>query len=265
MTWIVAKQFLPGYVALFSDVQITWRSGEIRKDCLKKVYPLANNIVAGFSGSVDVGFLLLNDLNKYMANIDNTGKTIYPRKISERWHRRARKIFKKLPDEHKKLGCSIIMAGVSPTETNGNTDLPRSDIIVFRSNNDFKPKYIPFLKTASIGSGNNVDAYIEFMNGTNEMDNIMELSKADATLGGAGEHLAFMASIMLQDNQNAGISKHIHCTLVSKFGWQQFPLNFATYDKEDNKIETTMPKVAESYREFQQLQKSVLARGAAYA
>jgi hypothetical protein len=34
MTWIVAKQFL-GYVAFFSDVQVSWNKGKLRKDCLK--------------------------------------------------------------------------------------------------------------------------------------------------------------------------------------------------------------------------------------
>lgn len=265
MTWIVAKQFLPGYVAIFSDIQITWKNGEIRKDCLLKVYPVASNILAGFSGSVDVGFRLLGDLSTYIEGINNSGKTLIPRKIAQRWHRRARKIFKRQSDEFKHLGCSIIMAGVSSVETSGNTDLPRSDIIVFRHTSDFKPIYIPFTKTASIGSGNNIKAYKDFMDSTNEMENFVNLSKADSVVGGAGEHLAFLASIVLQKNPVPGVSPHVHCSLVSKIGWKQFPLDFSSYDQNDNKTETVMPEVAQSYREFQEIQKAVLGVGAANA
>lgn len=257
MTWIVAKQFTPGYVALFSDIQITWSKGKVRKDCLKKVYPLSNNVIAGFSGSVDIGFHLLSDFNKYMAKIDNSGTNLIPRKIAIGWYRRARKIFNKSPKEHRKLGCSIIMAGVSPTSKVENTNIPRTDIIIFKHKNDFKPIFIPFLRTASIGSGNNVQEYLKFMNEMNDINNIATLIQCDGVMGGGGQQLGYMASNMMQQNPTPGISPYVHYTLVSEHGWQQFPIEYITHVGDDKKIEHKMPKVAESYSEYQKLQKSI--------
>lgn len=258
LTWIVAKQIVTGYVSVFSDIQVSWNNGEVRKDCLKKVYPMSRNIVAGFSGSVDMGFLLLSDLNNFIYHHDVAGEPLLPRKISEKWYRRARKIFSGELNKSPGMGCSILMAGVSPLEeAPGNTDLPRSDIVIFNSGNNFLPQYVPFIKTASIGSGNNVEAFVDFLDGSNDMANYASLLGSDRRPGGAGEQLAFYASIMLQNNETPGISKHVHCTLVSRTGFQQFPLDYKTFDEDDNAIEIRMPVVAENYDEYLNIQNKV--------
>ncbi|HFD33443.1 MAG TPA: hypothetical protein ENJ28_12145 [Gammaproteobacteria bacterium] len=266
MTWIVAKKIFPEYVAVLSDVQVTWRDGKVQKDCLKKVYPISDNVIAGFSGSVDTGFLLLTDLNAYMVGVKKNREPLIPRKIALQWYRRARKIFKNLPNTQRKMGCSILLAGISPTELSGNTDIPRTDIIVFKHNNNFKPRFISSFDTVSIGSGNNVKAYKEFLDGTNDLENYANILRAESTFGGAGEQLAFLLSIMLQKNKVAGVSQHIHCSLVSRFGWKQFPLNFNTYDKNDIKTRIIMPKVAESYTDYKIFEKTVNSiKGAGHA
>src|SRR5437870_12835811 len=62
MTWIVGATSLYGYGALYSDVQVTFRGGMTR-DLIQKAYPLSNFIAAGFSGSVRIGFHLLQSLS----------------------------------------------------------------------------------------------------------------------------------------------------------------------------------------------------------
>lgn len=250
MTWIVGKQFIPGYVVLFSDIQVTWQHGNINRDCLKKVYPIADNLVAGFSGSVDIGFALLEDLQSYVTQKAKTRRELAPRAIANNWYRRASRVYKSQKQEHQNLGCSIIMGSVSKSESKDRTELPRTDIVLFKSQNRFEPQHVPFLKSASIGSGNNVDAYCRFLEDSDKMDSFASLSSGDFEIGRAGETFAYLASIMIQKNRVPRVSQHLHCTLVSRFGWKQFPCDFNTYGISDQEIETKMPNVIESYEEF---------------
>ena len=142
------------------------------------------------------------------------------------------------------------MAGVSP----GSVSMPRTDIVVFNKKNKFSPKYVEFLQAASIGSGNNVESYVDFLEATNDVKNMDSLFSGEPVPGVGGSNLAFIASIMMQQNQVAGVSKHVHCTLVGSNGLKQFPINYFTHDQNDNRRETIMPKVAESYNEFKKLE-----------
>lgn len=249
MTWVVAKSFVTGYVAVLSDVQVTWNNGGIRKDCLKKVYPVAPNMVAGFSGSIDIGFCLLNDLANFIQSKSKSNEHLMPRSVGHGWHRRAKKIFELQPKNLRKLGVQILLAGTSPKERTGDLNVDRTDIVVISNKNSFKPSFIPQMKTASIGSGSSFDSYINFMNDADGVDNMSAFLNAETKFGGAGENFAFMASIHMQSNQMKGVSKMVHCTLVSTNDIRQFPLDFNTY-KGEEKIEHRMPKVCENYVEF---------------
>jgi ATP-dependent protease HslVU (ClpYQ) peptidase subunit len=61
MTWIVggAGQWHP---CIAGDVRVTWKypRKEVSADCLQKIYPVAPNILAGFAGSVCLGFDVLH-------------------------------------------------------------------------------------------------------------------------------------------------------------------------------------------------------------
>ena len=61
MTWVVGATSVYGYGALYSDVQVTFNGG-VTRDLVQKAYPISNFIAAGFSGSVRVGFALLQSL-----------------------------------------------------------------------------------------------------------------------------------------------------------------------------------------------------------
>ena len=253
MTWVVAKQIYSGYIVLFSDIQVTWKRGgrTLRKDCLKKVYPISGNIAAGFSGSVEIGFHVLSDLCFYVRSLQKKGEKVIPRKVAHNWHRRARRVFDGFSQEHQRNGCSIIMGGISP----GNSVVPRTDIVVFNSKNRFTPKYVEYLQAASIGSGNSVESYVEFLEATNDVSNMDSLFSGEPVPGIGGSHMALIASIIMQEKQAAGVSKHVHCTLVGNGGLKQFPVNYFSLDRNDNKKEIVMPKVAETYYEFRNMEK----------
>ena len=65
MTCVVAASTIWGYGALYSDVQVTLSDGSTR-DMLRKAYPVANVIAAGFAGSVRIGFSLIQSLESIL-------------------------------------------------------------------------------------------------------------------------------------------------------------------------------------------------------
>lgn len=54
MTWVFGSPTLLGSAVCVADIQIT--IGDETFDCLRKLYGLNQNVVAGFAGSVKVGF-----------------------------------------------------------------------------------------------------------------------------------------------------------------------------------------------------------------
>ena len=258
MTWIAAKRFVSGYVAMFSDVQVTWGNGAHRENCLRKVYAMAPNIACGFSGSVEVGFNLLADMRFFAEQKLKRKQMLLPRQFAFDWYRRGRNIFSDLPEPQKKLGCSLILSGYSPVETAGaNTSLPRTDIIIMNSANGFTPKITNNWKIVSIGSGSAKKRYVRFLESLNEPKNSASIENSYGQPGRAGENMAFMASIMLKDNIEPGISPCLHFTLVDAFGVKSYPLNFTSLYGE-KKIKHEMPKVAETYSDFKTIEKNIV-------
>ena len=63
LTWILGSGVMFGYGALISDVRVSWGSGETL-DALQKIYPVARSMMAGFAGSVELGFQLIADMQR---------------------------------------------------------------------------------------------------------------------------------------------------------------------------------------------------------
>lgn len=95
MTWIVGTNSPFGHAVLSSDIYVTFTeklTGKKNyKDCVQKVYPLGRFIVGGFSGSIRIGFEIINFLNADLAKIaDNEGwildavsNTWFPEELNE--------------------------------------------------------------------------------------------------------------------------------------------------------------------------------------
>jgi hypothetical protein len=58
MTWILGSAPSFGYGALISDVRVSWSNGA-KLDRLQKIYPIGAGLMAGFAGSVAVGFWMI--------------------------------------------------------------------------------------------------------------------------------------------------------------------------------------------------------------
>jgi hypothetical protein len=65
MTWVIGASSIFDYGAMMSDVRVTFRDGRER-DLVQKAYPVGPYIVAGFAGSVRIGFQMLESLAKFL-------------------------------------------------------------------------------------------------------------------------------------------------------------------------------------------------------
>ena len=62
MTWVIgATPPFGGYGLMISDIQVSLATGE-RFDILRKVHPVGPCLVLGFSGSVKIGFAMVENL-----------------------------------------------------------------------------------------------------------------------------------------------------------------------------------------------------------
>ena len=120
-------------------------------------------VAAGFAGSVEIGFAMINDLRSVLSGLP-ADKAWIPRWVALKWWRRARRIYNHYPNvPAKQLGCSIMLIGVSSQLVPGQ-EWPRSDIITMKSQNDFVPKIAQPGEALSVGSGGNVERYVEWLN-----------------------------------------------------------------------------------------------------
>ncbi len=65
MTWIVGTPALFGYGFGISDVRVTF-GDDTEVDCLQKIHPVGQWIAAGFAGSVQIGFAMVNELRRFL-------------------------------------------------------------------------------------------------------------------------------------------------------------------------------------------------------
>src|SRR5260370_41301836 len=101
MTWVIGSPTSLGYVMGLADVQVSWGETGQSHDCLRKVYEVAPFIAAGFSGSVRLGFRLLEDLARFLSPTPEPGESWIPRCVALNWYRRARWIYKSAPEVDK--------------------------------------------------------------------------------------------------------------------------------------------------------------------
>jgi len=160
MTWVIGGIAPFGYGVGISDIRISWGKNDF-KDCLQKVYPVGNFIIAGFSGSVDLAFLIIEDLKHFLIS-DNPNEAWIPEWVAIKWRRRARRIFKTAPAEQQKLGSSVLMIGIHPNQNEGESPWPKGTACSFKAPN-FEAMFTKRGEFISIGSGSTVKDYVSML------------------------------------------------------------------------------------------------------
>jgi hypothetical protein len=199
MTWVIGSPTSFGYAMGLADVQVSWGKTGPFHDCLRKVYEVAPFIAAGFSGSVRLGFDLLKDLAHFLSPLPDPGESWIPRWVALKWHRRARHLFRNASESERRLGSSIILMGVRPQDSSGCLGGGRPDVIVLSHRRDFEPKYVGLEHVDSIGSGNNVELYMETLRAL-QSSPLPRMQTEVGCPGGMGHFWAHSLARVLREN-----------------------------------------------------------------
>jgi hypothetical protein len=217
MTWVIGASTPFGYGFAISDICVQFRYGETR-DMLQKIYPVGNYIVAGFAGSVKIGFLLIDNLKEILKLPEGSeNKAWYPDWVAEKFSKNAKEIFDKADDNEKQGRSQILMVGISPNENIGDSDIPKSYISILESPN-FEPEIHKEPKNVySIGSGSDIEEYIKALKDCFDIKKGWGLMKEENTFpGGWGHSIMLTLSDVIENIKRKGISRHLHICIVRR-------------------------------------------------
>jgi hypothetical protein len=238
-----------GYSAALSDRQVSWPGGQTL-NCLQKLYPIAPFMVAGFSGSVELGFSLINDFCAWLKPQVPAGGAVNTRVVVQLWWRRARWIFGRGRADLQRQGTQILVAGISPSERRGDLR-PRTEVIILSSSDGFVPRHANPMAPVSIGSGSDVPEYNAALQNLDYL-----LSVEGSLLGGFAAGIGLHASLALWSNPQLGVSSYLHLGLAQLGEAKVLPLRQSKPGPNGLSIDDPMPAVASNWEEF-----SRLARG----
>jgi hypothetical protein len=252
MTWVIGASSLFGYGVMLSDIRVRFPSGRTA-DIVKKAYPVGPFIVAGFAGSVLIGFKLLESLREYLVlppeavGQNNAWK---PQWVGDNWGPMAKGLFDASPAREKRQGSQILLVGVSPDEDIGAPEFRRVYIIRF-SNPGFQSGFVRKAFTVChIGSGGGVDRYKRAI----RQHFRLNASSLRAELGGPGgwaQMLGHTVDLIAVEHPVDGVSPHVHIVVCRLGGFLEGNNDRRSYPSDGSSpIEFRMPDVATDYGEF---------------
>jgi hypothetical protein len=112
MTWVIGASSIFDYGAMMSDVRVTFRDGRER-DLVQKAYAVGPYIVAGFAGSVRIGFQMLESLAKFLIVPPDAPQpgAWEPEWVADNWKPLAVQIFASADVLEQALHCQILWSG----------------------------------------------------------------------------------------------------------------------------------------------------------
>lgn len=214
--------------------------------------------MAGFSGSVEIGFRLLGQLEYESSKASQNEDWALDIVANTWWPRLARSIFNKSEPEEQQLGSSIILAAPHPAKNMGDTSWPQTQVYGF-SSPFFEPRKADYETLTSIGD---VDSLrVEAIRNLIADPSFFEGATGGPT--GHGQMVALALSNEIEDRPSCYISPFFQFGIVSRgkseirnFVVKKFstgidnPRSVAIIP---NNVSTPFPSVAGTYREFLQV------------
>jgi len=260
MTWIVGMAHPFGYAMAISDIRVTFNDRSER-DCLQKIYMVGQYIAVGFSGSVAIGFGMVQTLSRLLYIPDNNIAWI-PDEVAKWWQFDAQEVFNSYPESERRLRCNLMLIGVHPNENNGDSPWAKSYAYTFCSP-IFQPRRSKTLQAISIGSGTRVKPYMRLLRTLSRL-NDSRMQMEVGMPGGMSRGHAREMTEEIKKVQVRGISSHLHICLAFR-GKIELSKNDYTYIGHEGSYAFRMPSVATSWAEFQRLvQMQGLEAGGAY-
>jgi hypothetical protein len=242
MTWIIGTTSLSGHAILASDVCVTFKKPDGRRDyvdCLQKIYPLGRFVLGGFSGSVKIGFEMLGALSTRFDAIPQNHAMDIDAAAGAWLPGMAEQVFGLFGDKEKDDGCSIILGWVHPTRNRDALPWPWSYVYTFVSP-EFSPLRDRPLEVLSIGSGAAVIHYMKIARNVCSSGAFMSTrGKMQAAI------LATTLAYELERKPVLGISKFFQIGLIAR-GTKG---SIVHHDMGQIRF----PAIARSYSEFEQM------------
>jgi hypothetical protein len=223
LTWVfgTATEFF-GTAICVADIQVTIGEGEEREmiDCLQKVYPLEQNVVAGFAGNVQVGFSMLAALQEVVREVvGEYGEPADFDHVLERFSPFAARVWGGLGLHLRKGGCELLVAGASQAPRMLYNSHPH---VVRMRAPTFEVDEIPRGTWGSIGSGADVAGYRAELERLGSEDNSGALQMEVGRPGGFAHHVYLGPLRGLRDagrggNQQALPLCHGHCSRLRRW------------------------------------------------
>ncbi len=258
MTWIIGSAALFGSAILVSDVCVTFtnKDGTERHiDCLQKIYPLGRSVFGGFSGSVRIGFDILETLKRDFSN-SPPGAALNMNIAAHTWLSRViQRIFRNAPEDEQELRSSIILASAHPTKNRGDTPWPSTDIHIFSSPN-FVPVVAAPLEMVSIGKGNAVSAYMDAIRALSTDSGFLKTSMDNQD--GQASLLAHMVSTTIDNGPVPGISTMFQFGVITRGTYTIHNHEYTAHQRSGQKIERTFPRIDRGRDEFETLSQELL-------
>jgi hypothetical protein len=246
MTWIVGAAASTGYAVGVSDIRVSFGNGQ-ELDCLQKLYPMARFIAAGFAGSVEMGFRMLDAL-AYQLRGAPSDQAFLPQEVADCFAPLAKDIFEGASAASRDLGSQIILLGAHPTEDLGIPGWARCTVHVLKSP-DFVPQPSPIGQVVSIGFGSQIETYRDALSRFSA-DPLSLIKMDTAGVGASSLILSMVVQKTVERNPARGISRHAHVCIVRRGSVIIQPNDENVYTPNGEKIEFRMPPVATTWDEF---------------
>lgn len=253
MMWIVGTAPPFGFSILVSDICVTFTRPDGSKhhvDCLQKIYPLGPFVLGGFSGSVRIGFGILEILQLEFSkapegaawSIDVPAHTWLPRLV--------RQVFRTAPAEEQALGSSIILASAHPTRNRGDAPWPWTDVHVF-SHPEFEPVKAAPLEVVAVGRGAAIGPYMEALRASCDDFSFMETAVAGE--GAQAMVLAHRVSTTIAKGPVPGISTLFQVGLVTRGRYAIQNHEYTVHEADGTQVDFKFPAIARGSKEFETL------------
>lgn len=244
MTWVVGAVSPLGHAFIISDTRVTFSNG-LEADLIQKSYCIGQYMVAGFAGSVRIGFHLLAHLN-HQLRLDDENAAWEPNVVGRAWSRQAAAIFASHSDAERRLGCSIILGGSSPSRNNGDGPWAKTYLMRLAS-----PNFVPGFSrngfaALQIGSGTSVAPYRQLVK-RYFRDPTLIVNFTNFGGHGIGQVLAGSLSQEIRERPTPGVSPLLHVVSCGRGELQQSTINYRVMGSENSPSD---PRFATSYDEF---------------
>ena len=195
---------------------------------VQKLHAVAPWILLGFSGSVELGLRAVNDVRAQYGQLP-PGAFWYPGRVAWHFARRLRWAWPQLDKALTDGGLELLLLGAVPAQSVGSSGCPG---YMLRSPS-FRLEVLPQGAPCSIGSGSNLQNYIDALHGVVDPDSPEFWSLINASLPDlrtAPPLIAFLINRTLSGARNPGISEHMHVGWVSYRQLDIFPNEWSTND-----------------------------------